>query len=49
MPAIVSRYGDLLVPAAVIMMVVMMVIPLPPVVLDLLLASTSRSPLSCCS
>ncbi len=38
MPAIVSRYGDLLVPAAVIMMVVMMVIPLPPVVLDLLLA-----------
>lgn len=38
LPAALSRYGDLLAPAAVIMMVVMMVVPLPPVVLDLLLA-----------
>jgi len=38
LPQGISRYGDLLVPAAVILMVVMMVIPLPPVLLDLLLA-----------
>ncbi|MDP2872529.1 MAG: flagellar biosynthesis protein FlhA [Bacillota bacterium] len=38
LPAGLARHGDLLVPLAVIAMVVMMVIPLPPVVLDLLLA-----------
>jgi flagellar biosynthesis protein FlhA len=38
LPAGFSRYGDLLAPAAVILMVVMMVVPLPPVILDLLLA-----------
>jgi flagellar biosynthesis protein FlhA len=38
LPTGITRHGDLLVPLAVIAMVVMMVIPLPPVVLDLLLA-----------